>query len=72
MGPEPPRVGVMDLRVKRSAFGRQVDSFEVDLTMKGYTRLAQTPFHALFIRSALVASAGACVDAYRVAFRSSS
>jgi pyridoxal 5'-phosphate synthase pdxT subunit len=62
IGPEPPHVGVMDLKVRRNAFGRQVDSFEVDLTVKGYAPLAQTPFHAVFIRAPLVESAGAGVE----------
>jgi len=50
------RLGLMDIRVKRNAFGRQVDSFETDLTIEG---LPGGPFHAVFIRAPLVESVGA-------------
>lgn len=33
--PEQQRLGLMDVRVKRNAFGRQVDSFEADLPVEG-------------------------------------
>ena len=39
---------VMDIAVRRNAFGRQVDSFEVDLAVPV---LGQQPFHAVFIRA---------------------
>ena len=39
---------VMDISVKRNAFGRQVDSFEADLSMPA---LGDSPFHAVFIRA---------------------
>lgn len=45
-----PILNLMDIKVNRNAFGRQVDSFEVDLPVKG---LAE-PFHAIFIRAPLV------------------
>src|SRR5689334_19548892 len=36
LGGEPDgRIGLMDLAVQRNAFGRQVDSFETDLTFRG-------------------------------------
>jgi len=47
--------GGMDLVVKRNAFGRQVDSFEVDLTFKGITEPA---LRAIFIRAPWVESVG--------------
>jgi pyridoxal 5'-phosphate synthase pdxT subunit len=62
IGLEPPHVGVMDLKVKRNAFGRQVDSFEVDLAVRDAPELAGAPFHAVFIRAPLVESVGAGVD----------
>lgn len=43
-----PGIEVMDITVQRNAFGRQVDSFEADLDIKG---LDGGPFHALFIRA---------------------
>jgi len=54
-----PILGLMDIKVNRNAFGRQVDSFEVDLPIKG---LDDGPFHAVFIRAPLVESAGPEVD----------
>lgn len=46
-----PLLGVMDIKVNRNAFGRQVDSFETDLTIKP---LGEVPFHAVFIRAPVV------------------
>jgi 5'-phosphate synthase pdxT subunit len=55
LGGEPDgRIGLMDLSVRRNAFGRQVDSFEVDLPFEGLPR----PLHAVFIRAPLVERAG--------------
>jgi pyridoxal 5'-phosphate synthase pdxT subunit len=53
-----PLLGIMDITVSRNAFGRQVDSFEVDLDiepLKQATRSA-TPFHAVFIRAPIIES----------------
>lgn len=49
-----PILGVMDIVVNRNAFGRQVDSFEADLSIAG---LGDAPFHAVFIRAPIVTSA---------------
>jgi 5'-phosphate synthase pdxT subunit len=38
----------MDIKVRRNAFGRQVESFETDLDMP---ILGDKPFHAVFIRA---------------------
>ncbi len=46
-----PILGVMDITVNRNAFGRQLESFELDLNITG---LDQVPFHAVFIRAPLV------------------
>jgi 5'-phosphate synthase pdxT subunit len=51
--------GGMDLVVRRNAFGRQVDSFEVDLTFKGIT---DPPLRAIFIRAPWVESVGDGVE----------
>lgn len=48
-----PILGLMDITVNRNAFGRQVDSFETDLTIAGIQD-DDTPFHAVFIRAPLV------------------
>ncbi len=54
-----PILGVMDVKVNRNAFGRQVDSFEVDIPIKG---LEGEPFHAVFIRAPLVEAVHADAD----------
>jgi len=46
-----PGIEVMDISVRRNAFGRQVDSFEADLDVEG---LAGPPFRAVFIRAPLI------------------
>lgn len=51
--PEP--LGLMRLLVHRNAFGRQLDSFEVDLPVDG---LDGEPFHAVFIRAPAVCEIG--------------
>jgi 5'-phosphate synthase pdxT subunit len=48
------RIGLMDLTVQRNAFGRQIDSFEVDLPFAGLDR----PIHAVFIRAPIVQATG--------------
>lgn len=53
-------IGVMDITVKRNAFGRQVDSFEVDIPIKA---LGAAKFHAVFIRAPLIEAVGNGVDA---------
>lgn len=52
-------LGLMDIQVKRNAFGRQVDSFEVDLSMPA---LGKDNFRAIFIRAPLIERAGSGVD----------
>jgi 5'-phosphate synthase pdxT subunit len=42
---------LMDIAVERNAFGRQVDSFETDLTIKG---IHGPPVRAIFIRAPLI------------------
>jgi len=44
-------LGVLDMRCERNAFGRQVRSFEGDVTLEGF----EAPFHAVFIRAPWVA-----------------
>lgn len=61
IGPEPPHIGVMDVRVKRNAFGRQTESFEADLAVPAVNGHGE-PFHAVFIRAPLIESAGAGVE----------
>jgi pyridoxal 5'-phosphate synthase pdxT subunit len=54
-----PILGVMDIKVNRNAFGRQVDSFEVDLPI---SPLGEEPFHAVFIRAPVVTEVGKAVE----------
>jgi len=63
VGQEPPLIGVMDIVVKRNAFGRQVDSFEVDLAIPeldtvGTEAERGRPFRAVFIRAPAIQSVG--------------
>lgn len=58
VGMRQPLVGVMDVRVKRNAFGRQVDSFETDLDIPEINNGDVSPFHAIFIRAPLLESVG--------------
>jgi 5'-phosphate synthase pdxT subunit len=54
-----PSLGAMDIRVKRNAFGRQVDSFETDIEIPA---LGAPPFHAIFIRAPIVEKVGPDVE----------
>lgn len=51
-----PLLGVMDITVKRNAFGRQVDSFETDLNVPVLKQVdaADRLFHAVFIRAPII------------------
>ena len=62
VGQKQPLVGVMDVQVKRNAFGRQVDSFETDLNIPEINNGDASPFHAIFIRAPLLESVGANVQ----------
>lgn len=46
-----PRLGLMSITVKRNAFGRQVDSFEMDLFLP---EVGAEPVRAVFIRAPIV------------------
>lgn len=46
-----PSLGLMDISVRRNAFGRQVDSFETELAIPA---LGEAPFPAVFIRAPLI------------------
>jgi 5'-phosphate synthase pdxT subunit len=52
---------VVDITVRRNAFGRQVDSFETDLPVAGVAPPGQ-PVHAVFIRAPFVEAAGPAVE----------
>jgi len=52
---------LVDLTVRRNGYGRQLDSFEADLTVSGVED-PDRPFHAVFIRAPLVERVGAGVE----------
>ena len=52
------RLDLIDLVVRRNAFGRQVASFEADLEISGDSR----PFRAVFIRAPWIEEAGPGVE----------
>ena len=52
-------LALMDMAVDRNAFGRQCESFEIDLSLAG---LAGGPFHAVFIRAPVVTRAGPAIS----------
>ena len=52
-------IGGLDVTVRRNAFGRQVDSFEIDLDMPV---LGVEPFHAVFILAPRVERVGPSVE----------
>ena len=54
-----PLAELMDITVRRNAFGRQQDSFEADLDVPA---LGRDPFHAVFIRAPLIESVGPGVE----------
>ncbi len=54
-----PILGLMDIVVNRNAFGRQIDSFEVDLAI---SVLGAEPFHAVFIRAPVATQVGVGVE----------
>ena len=56
---DPVPLAVMDVGVQRNAFGRQVDSFEQPLDIKG---MGSDPYHAIFIRAPVIIRVGASVD----------
>lgn len=53
-----PLLELMDIRVVRNAFGRQVDSFETDLDISELKKAtaSDAPYHAVFIRAPIIES----------------
>lgn len=56
--PDQESLGLMDIIVRRNAYGRQVDSFETDLAFDGLP----DPFTAVFIRAPWVEAVGEGVE----------
>ncbi|WP_276736260.1 pyridoxal 5'-phosphate synthase glutaminase subunit PdxT [Bacillus sp. (in: firmicutes)] len=57
-GSDNPHLGLLNVVVERNSFGRQVDSFEADLTIKGLDE----PFTGVFIRAPHILEAGENVE----------
>lgn len=55
VGSDQPRLGLMDVAVRRNAFGRQRESFEADLKVPEF---GAEPVRAVFIRAPYIESAG--------------
>jgi pyridoxal 5'-phosphate synthase pdxT subunit len=51
-----PLLHLMDITVERNAFGRQVDSFEIDLPVPFFEDGQDHPYHAVFIRAPIIKS----------------
>ena len=53
--PRQKSLGLIDVRIERNGYGRQIDSFEADLNIP---ILGSKPFHGVFIRSPIIRSTG--------------
>jgi pyridoxal 5'-phosphate synthase pdxT subunit len=51
---EQPLLDLMDIEIERNAFGRQVDSFEIDLKATFLKNGEKVPYHAVFIRAPII------------------
>jgi len=51
-----PLLNLMDIYVERNAFGRQVDSFEIDIQAPFLENGKENPFQAVFIRAPIIKS----------------
>ena len=56
-----PILGLMDITVRRNAFGRQVDSFEAELALKEIDG-GSRPFRGIFIRAPWIEETGPEVE----------
>ena len=58
IGRDQPLLGLMDIKVERNAFGRQIDSFETDLDVPELKQATgtQSDYHAVFIRAPIIES----------------
>jgi 5'-phosphate synthase pdxT subunit len=68
-------LAIMDITARRNAFGRQVRSFEAEITLAGLDGVGGGPIHGVFIRAPWIAEHGpeveilADVDGHAVAAR---
>ena len=59
LGSEEPVLPLLDVSVRRNAFGRQLDSFEADVAVP---MLGKEPVHGVFIRAPVIERVGPGVD----------
>lgn len=59
VGYDQPRLGVIDIAVRRNAYGRQIDSFEADLEVPA---IGGPPVRAVFIRAPYIEMVGPGVE----------
>jgi len=50
IGSSQPKLGLLDVSIKRNDYGRQLDSFETALNVSDFS----TPFHGIFIRAPVI------------------
>ncbi len=64
VGRKQPLLGLMEITIARNAFGRQVDSFEVDLNVPCLLEVdpVDRPYHTVFIRAPIIESVGRDVE----------
>ncbi len=58
VGRQQPLLDLMDIKVRRNAFGRQANSFAADLDIPALKQATgvDTPYHAVFIRAPIIES----------------
>ena len=54
-----PLIGLLDIEVERNAYGRQLDSFEIDIEVPAFNT---EPFRAIFIRAPRILAVGTGVE----------
>ena len=53
VGRDQPLLGLMDMEIERNAFGRQIDSFEIEITVP-FLQSPEEPYHLTFIRGPII------------------
>ncbi|HKJ86703.1 MAG TPA: pyridoxal 5'-phosphate synthase glutaminase subunit PdxT [Spirochaetia bacterium] len=56
-----PRIGAMDIAIRRNAYGRQIESFEADASAIPDSGFSLSGFHGVFIRAPKIIRVGADV-----------
>lgn len=60
---DPPVLPILDVDVRRNAYGRQLDSFETEVSMPA---IGEEPLHGVFIRAPVVSRVGPNVEVLAV------